>query len=87
VSCSTFSRIASQSGAWSGRTTVTIGARSTGSRSIVQGNLTNYRAIASLPPFPLFPWFFVMPGLLAIGASLLARDRPEQSNNQQQGES
>ena len=50
-------------------------------------NVPNYRAIASLPPFPLFPWFFVMPGLLAIGASLLARDRTEQSNNQQQGES
>jgi hypothetical protein len=29
----------------------------------------------------------VMPGLLAIGASLLARDRAEQSNNKQQGES
>ena len=87
VSCSTFSRTASQSGAWSGRTTVTIGARSTGSRSIVQRNLGNHQAIASLPPFPLFPWLFVMPGLLAIGASLLARDRAEQSNNKQQGES
>ena len=25
-------------------------------------NVTNYQALASLPPFPLFPWFFVDPG-------------------------
>ena len=25
-------------------------------------HVSNYQAIASLPSFPLFPWFFVMPG-------------------------
>jgi len=33
-------------------------------------NVANYQAIASLPPFPLFPWFFVLPGLLVIGLSV-----------------
>lgn len=37
-------------------------------------NVANYQAIASLPPFPLFPWFFVLPGVLVIGAALLSRD-------------
>lgn len=31
------------------------------------GNLPNFDAVAALPPFPLFPWFFVAPGVLAIG--------------------
>lgn len=30
------------------------------------GNLPNFDAVAALPPFPLFPWFFVAPGVLAI---------------------
>lgn len=32
-------------------------------------NLDNYAAVAALPPFPLFPWFFVIPGvaLAALG--------------------
>jgi hypothetical protein len=30
-------------------------------------NVGNYQAVAALPPFPLFPWFFVIPGLLVIG--------------------
>jgi len=30
-------------------------------------NVANYQAIASLPPFPLFPWFFVLPGALVVG--------------------
>lgn len=39
-------------------------------------NIPNYQAIASLPPFPLFPWFFVLPGLLVVGAaSSLGRKR------------
>ena len=36
-------------------------------------NVANYQAIASLPPFALFPWFFVLPGLLVTGGALLAR--------------
>ena len=34
-------------------------------------NVDNYEAIRSLPPFPLFPWFFVVPGLLIIALALL----------------
>jgi 4-amino-4-deoxy-L-arabinose transferase-like glycosyltransferase len=37
-------------------------------------NVTNYQAVASLPPFPLFPWFFVVPGVL-VASLALAADR------------
>ena len=36
-------------------------------------NVGSYHAIAALPPFPLFPWFFVLPGLLVVGATLASR--------------
>jgi hypothetical protein len=32
-------------------------------------NVVNYQAIAVLPPFPLFPYFFVLPGLFIAGAA------------------
>jgi hypothetical protein len=35
-------------------------------------NVTRYQAVAALPPFPLFPWFFVAPGLLVIGSAAAA---------------
>jgi hypothetical protein len=38
-------------------------------------NVSNYQAVAALPPFPLFPWFFVAPGLLVAGSALLAGPR------------
>jgi hypothetical protein len=38
----------------------------------VQANLGNYRAVAALPSFTLFPWFFVIPGLLLLGLAILA---------------
>ncbi len=38
-------------------------------------NVDNYEAIKSLPPFPLFPWFFVVPGLLIAGLALASRSR------------
>ena len=38
-------------------------------------NVDNYEAITSLPPFPLFPWFFVAPGLLIAGWRFAARRR------------
>jgi hypothetical protein len=38
-------------------------------------NVDNYQAIRSLPPFPLFPWFFVVPGLLIAGVAFAARPR------------
>jgi hypothetical protein len=33
-------------------------------------NVVNYEAIAALPPFPLFPYFFVLPGLLVVGLAI-----------------
>jgi hypothetical protein len=42
-------------------------------------NVDNYEALVSLPPFSLFPWFFVAPGLLIAGLALAAgrgRRRP-----------
>jgi hypothetical protein len=38
-------------------------------------NVDNFGAVDALPPFPLFPWFFVAPGLLVAGAALFARPR------------
>jgi hypothetical protein len=42
----------------------------------IQRNLPNYQAMAALPSFNLFPWFFAAPGallLLAVGAALVSR--------------
>lgn len=41
----------------------------------IKANLPNYQAVAALPSFRLFPWFFVIPGsiLLLLGAAGLAR--------------
>jgi hypothetical protein len=36
-------------------------------------NVVNYQALVSLPPFPLFPWFFVIPGVLVTGLAVVAR--------------
>lgn len=30
-------------------------------------NVDNFQAVDAMPPFPLFPWFFVIPGLLVAG--------------------
>jgi hypothetical protein len=38
-------------------------------------NVDNYEAVAALPPFPLFPWFFVIPGLLIAGLALASRPK------------
>jgi hypothetical protein len=35
-------------------------------------NVVNYQAIAALPPFPLFPYFFVLPGIFVAGAAIAA---------------
>ncbi len=42
----------------------------------VHGNRDNYDAVAALPSFTLFPWFFVIPGVLIAGFALLALLRP-----------
>jgi hypothetical protein len=39
-------------------------------------NVDNYQAIAALPPFPLFPYFFVIPGVIVIGLALRIRPYP-----------
>ncbi|MGN6722484.1 MAG: hypothetical protein ACTHJM_07720 [Marmoricola sp.] len=36
-------------------------------------NVANYQAIKALPPFPLFPWFFAIPGVLVVGLAVAAR--------------
>jgi hypothetical protein len=38
-------------------------------------NVANYQGIAALPPFPLFPYFFVLPGLLVAGTAIAAGPR------------
>jgi hypothetical protein len=42
----------------------------------VHANVDNYEAVDALPPFTLFPWFFVIPGVLISGLALLALVRP-----------
>ncbi len=42
----------------------------------VQGNLGNYQAMAALPSFRLFPWFFVGPGAVLVLVALLLLLRP-----------
>ncbi|MEA2148738.1 MAG: hypothetical protein QOD69_568, partial [Solirubrobacteraceae bacterium] len=42
-------------------------------------NVDNYQAIKSLPPFPLFPWFFVAPGLLVVALALVPGRRSDRS--------
>ena len=38
-------------------------------------NVDNFQAVDAMPPFPLFPWFFVIPGLLVAGLAGLALRR------------
>lgn len=35
----------------------------------MEGNLDNYAAVDALPPFAMFPWFFVVPGLVIAGVA------------------
>jgi hypothetical protein len=46
---------------------------------VMSDNVVNYQAVAALPTFSLFPWLFVIPGVLATGLVLLlvAIGRPE----------
>jgi hypothetical protein len=39
---------------------------------VMSDSVAGYQAVASLPPFPLFPWFFVIPGLLVAGLAVVA---------------
>jgi len=38
----------------------------------MDNNMGNYRAVAALPSFDLFPWFFVGPGVIVVGLSVAA---------------
>lgn len=38
----------------------------------MRGDIPNYEAVDALPPFALFPWFFVVPGLLIAGLGIAA---------------
>ncbi|MFO7591104.1 MAG: hypothetical protein R6X23_09425 [Acidimicrobiia bacterium] len=38
----------------------------------MKGDIPNYEAVDALPPFALFPWFFVAPGLLIAGIGIAA---------------
>jgi hypothetical protein len=42
---------------------------------VMSDNVANYQAVAALPDFTLFPWLFVIPGLLAAGLVLLGGTR------------
>ena len=44
---------------------------------VMSDNVDNFAAVDALPPFGLFPWFFVVPGVLvALGGALVSRSRP-----------
>jgi hypothetical protein len=53
-----------------------IDSKMTGLMSQVQENLGNYEDVAALPSFKLFPWFFVIPGVLIAGCAVAALIRP-----------
>lgn len=38
----------------------------------IRANVDRYDQVAALPPFALFPWFFVIPGVLAVGLAGIA---------------
>lgn len=42
----------------------------------VHRNVGNYDAVAALPSFTLFPWFFVIPGMVVAGLAAVALLRP-----------
>jgi hypothetical protein len=39
---------------------------------VMSDNVENFAAVDALPSFPLFPWFFVLPGLFAVVAAVVA---------------
>lgn len=41
----------------------------------MEANLDNFDAVAALPPFPMFPWFFVLPGVAIAVAAAIALAR------------
>ena len=47
-----------------------------GTLSTIRDNLGNYEAVAALPSFTLFPWFFVVPGAILLGVVGLGLSHP-----------
>jgi hypothetical protein len=47
-----------------------IDADMTNMLTTMRADIPKYEGVAALPPFPLFPWFFVLPGLMIAGVSL-----------------
>jgi hypothetical protein len=43
----------------------------------IASNRSNYDAVAALPSFKLFPWFFVIPGVILLGLAILGLARPD----------
>ncbi len=41
-------------------------------------NVDNFAAVDALPPFAMFPWFFVAPGLLVVVLAILSERRPRE---------
>jgi hypothetical protein len=44
-------------------------------------NVDNFEAVDALPPFPLFPWFFVLPGVLVAGLAWWSRVPPDSTES------
>jgi Prenyltransferase and squalene oxidase repeat len=44
---------------------------------VLSDNISRYQAVLALPDFTLFPWLFVIPGLLAVGPVLLPGARSQ----------
>jgi hypothetical protein len=42
----------------------------------MRADIDNYKGVAALPPFVLFPWFFVLPGLMIAGVAAWSLARP-----------
>jgi len=42
---------------------------------VIERNFDNFAAIDALPPFPLFPWFFVLPGVILAGVAFIGLRR------------
>ena len=51
----------------------------------MQENVANYQGVDALPPFDVFPWFFVIPGALVAGLAISARTRRRPSADLLQG--
>jgi hypothetical protein len=49
--------------------------------AVIERNFDNFSAVDALPPFPLFPWFFVLPGALLAGLALAGLRRVSSGRN------